>query len=1278
MKIIKRIISLVLLFLFTIFSVAFLNVKEVSASKQNNYNSRTQEIRAVWVSHFAGDLSAYTNESSYKNQITTILNNMESWGMNTLVFHVRTHNNALYKSTLNPKSRYYNNVNFDEFDPLEWIIDECHKRGIEFHAWLNPYRVSTSGNNPDYTYETLPLSNPARQSENLITVGDNIILDPGRPAVREFIVATCMELIENYDVDAINFDDYFYISGADDSATRAIYNTSNLSVDNFRRQQVDLLIEALHNSISEYNKENNKAVEIGIAPSGVYRNGSYSSGTTPTYNANGDLTYPLASNTAGFAHYGNYLYSDTKRWIDEEWIDYITPQAYHAISNTSSSFASLTEWWNWVVEYKKVNLSMGIGIYMAINNSGGWTTDSELENQILNAIQYKNIDGLCLYKYASLLSSNTNMQSHVNAIKSYWDKKVPSVVKPQQTHLSEPLVTNVILDGTTLSWDSLSNVRGYMIYRIKTNEVLDKSSYSQLYSYTQSTSIEIEEGYTYYVASVNLANELSEFTTYDSDSMVKAIIASINNIEYPITLDMEESILKIKERYDALSDAEKTRVTNYQLLVKALEKIEELKESSTILQSFLSTIPTDISKKYLLPLNYNGYKVTWSYADDSSSSLYDIETGTVKVEFLATTYVKLNYTLSNGTNTFNGTLNINVGYTKSDSIGLFYRNTPHAMNINEDTSSSASYIGWSGKTLEFTKDGKNYVFFVATGNLHELTSSDIPGNNWPSCGDLYYNNSGSTITASAASFDVNTASNYGYFIINKDGLVETAVATSSSSDVITLKNQEILYCVKYLDGLIDPSIMKPGSSLLGLHVDYVTPNLSNTLTDNELALIIINEIASIDSPVKLAHQTQIERARTLYNSLTSTQKSLITNINVLEQKEAELETLIEGHNEVSTKISQAINEIENYIVDLSIYSTDGQTTINSLIELFKIEVVNLETVSEVEVLTVSYKQQLDNVLTEAEEDESKIVQARIEAKETLNSYLSSIEEYSEENKVLVQTKVEEFKAAVDEANILSRINEILEEAESVISVIPKYLDEAKTEKLALIQELANSIDYDDYSSYNKTVIRNLIVTVQSNIKKAKSVSSVESLYDEFINQINSIETLSEAEAKLNLIKQDAIDYINNYLDLDYYLDESITTINSIISEYTSKIQSSNTSNQVQNYKNEACTKLDNVDRDSLLPTRKTYISQMEEYYDSIETNQKNIDTKKLYDQFMIDIYNKETTNEIISLYNQTIKDINDAKTVKNQSSSSSCNFGLIAIIPFIAISATLLFIKKKH
>ena len=168
------------------------------------YNYPTQNLRACWVSNFVGSLPSYSNEEKWKADYTYVLDKMETYGLNCIIFHVRTHNNALYKSELNPVASWFANVNFDEFDPLAWAIEETHKRGIEFHAWLNPYRISTNGGSTQFVSGSIPAVNPVNDSSKLLQSGDSIILNPGLQSNRDFIVDSCMEVVENYDVDAIH------------------------------------------------------------------------------------------------------------------------------------------------------------------------------------------------------------------------------------------------------------------------------------------------------------------------------------------------------------------------------------------------------------------------------------------------------------------------------------------------------------------------------------------------------------------------------------------------------------------------------------------------------------------------------------------------------------------------------------------------------------------------------------------------------------------------------------------------------------------------------------------------------------------------------------------------------------------------------------------------------------------------------------------------------------------------------------------------------------------
>ena len=389
------------------------------------YVQKERQFRGVWVSSMVGNFSPSTNKTTMQRNLTDLLDTMDALNLNAIVFHLRTHNNAYYKTKLTTiASNYGTYSTFEAWDYLPWFISECHKRGIEFHAWLNPYRVVSSGasslESTANKFASFP-NNPASKTENLLmNSSGGVIMDPAVPAVRDFIVNVCMEIIANYDVDAIHFDDYFYIEGIDDSASRAKYNTNNLSTDDFRREQVNLFIKQLHNRMSNYNKDHNRYVQLGISPTGIYRNG------------NGSVD--SGSNTSGYAHYGSPLYADTLKWARENWIDYLLPQSYWGFSHKTAGYADVMDWWNLAFEGLTCNLYSGIGIYM--NNNDGknysWGTEPyEVSNQILYTTKLDNVKGVCFYSYSQLKSAynSSSEKAHLGTlrlIEEYWKTKIPT------------------------------------------------------------------------------------------------------------------------------------------------------------------------------------------------------------------------------------------------------------------------------------------------------------------------------------------------------------------------------------------------------------------------------------------------------------------------------------------------------------------------------------------------------------------------------------------------------------------------------------------------------------------------------------------------------------------------------------------------------------------------------------------------------------------------------------------------------------------------------------
>ena len=391
----------------------------------DTYEKRKFDMRAMWVTPISGDIRI-NNEVNFRTELEEVFETMKYFNLNTLVFHVRSHNDAYYPSKLNPKSTRVLNIDFDTFDPLEWVVKRCHEEGYEFHAWLNPYRAMAMPT--DYYPDTNPAKNPANLLKTNDGTKEGLILNPGIPLVRDFLVDTCMEIIENYDIDAIHFDDYFYAAGINDNATYSMYNPKGLGIADWRREQVDMFIEDLSNTMRAYNQANNRHVQLGVAPTGVYRTvNTRAQAINGTYDDAGTYSVVGSNNSGCFSHYGSYLYADTKKWVDNEWLDYIAPQTYWGFKpKTVGHFADLVEWWSLATAKKKVNLYAAMGIYMA---EGSWRTNMyEAPMQVTYTSQFESVKGTFIYKYGELKTAKNGglTTNAINANTYIWD--YPSLI----------------------------------------------------------------------------------------------------------------------------------------------------------------------------------------------------------------------------------------------------------------------------------------------------------------------------------------------------------------------------------------------------------------------------------------------------------------------------------------------------------------------------------------------------------------------------------------------------------------------------------------------------------------------------------------------------------------------------------------------------------------------------------------------------------------------------------------------------------------------------------
>ena len=393
------------------------------------YIEKDNELRAVWISSIINSFEPSSDPAIMKKNLIKVLDTVELLGLNAVIFHVRTHNNAFYKTKYAPIDEKYGTFEqMEKWDWLNWFISECHKRNIEFHAWLNPYRIIMTSTKY-YTqeevqemYKDYPL-NPASKADNIYLSyysGNRYgaILDPSKEEVRNYIIDVVKEIVQNYDVDGIHFDDYFYtkcnitptiLDDTDQSEYERQIISYNLDYDknsekdkeDWRRENVNKLIQGLHKTLSDYNRQNNKSIQFGISPSSVYKSG--------------DGSVESGSRTNSSGHFGAHLYCDTLKWVQNEWIDYIMPQVYGGFTNENISFADITSWWNKAVEGTRVNLYFGIGIANSLKNSGtAWETQPyELLNQLKYLQGLKNCQGVSYFSFTSLITILENEEKYI-------------------------------------------------------------------------------------------------------------------------------------------------------------------------------------------------------------------------------------------------------------------------------------------------------------------------------------------------------------------------------------------------------------------------------------------------------------------------------------------------------------------------------------------------------------------------------------------------------------------------------------------------------------------------------------------------------------------------------------------------------------------------------------------------------------------------------------------------------------------------------------------------
>jgi uncharacterized lipoprotein YddW (UPF0748 family) len=294
-----------------------------------------REFRGAWLHVINQNQYKTMSVPEMKQYLANILDSLQAYHINAIIFQVRPTADAFYRSSLEPWSRYLTGRQGQapegNFDPMAYMIEETHNRGMEFHAWLNPYRVTATDTDvlhPSHLYHQHP--------ERFVRYGKQLYFDPGLPENREFICEVVQDIVNRYDVDAIHMDDYFYpypIAGEkfpDDRSFKQYAAAQGFSPnqrDDWRRNNVNVLIREIKQTIVK----TKPWVRFGISPFGIYRNKK----STPDGSG---------SDTNGLQNYDE-LYADVKLWVEKGWIDYNIPQVYWEIGHARADYAVLVKWW---------------------------------------------------------------------------------------------------------------------------------------------------------------------------------------------------------------------------------------------------------------------------------------------------------------------------------------------------------------------------------------------------------------------------------------------------------------------------------------------------------------------------------------------------------------------------------------------------------------------------------------------------------------------------------------------------------------------------------------------------------------------------------------------------------------------------------------------------------------------------------------------------------------------------------------------------------------------
>lgn len=418
-----------------------------------------REVRSVWMATvWALDWPSSTSSTTaQKNEMVKYLDVLQKNNFNAIYFQVRTMSDAFYKSSYEPWSSYLMGTRGKDpgWDPLAFVVEECHKRGMECHAWVNPYRFSTGSNwstAQDQALKSAGMLLAYTKSDGKTTT----ILNPGLESVRKRIVDVCKEIISNYDVDGLVFDDYFYPEGIPVTSSAGDYDLwqksgASMTFGDWRRNNVNQMVADVYNMV----QQQKPYVRFGISPAGA------ACTSAAVAAKHGIDRCPVASD---WQYDG--IFSDPVAWLEAGTIDYISPQLYWKTNHKTNPFGPMTKWWSYVAKHfgRHHYASHSISFLNSSNTTSDW---EEIGKQVQFSRDYTENEapGAVFYSAAYVTGKKQSGFGEWLQVNKFQNKALTPAIDWKKSDLEKVQVSALNKRATVLSWAGVDNVR-YSVYAV--------------------------------------------------------------------------------------------------------------------------------------------------------------------------------------------------------------------------------------------------------------------------------------------------------------------------------------------------------------------------------------------------------------------------------------------------------------------------------------------------------------------------------------------------------------------------------------------------------------------------------------------------------------------------------------------------------------------------------------------------------------------------------------------------------------------------------------------